>query len=114
MESRCEFHTYQVSPNVFLPNFNGTYNFAGFTNTGVTNVVTPDCTVAPGESLDPLSAFACNVPITLVLREEVQNSTSGKRHIPVRTERLQAEAELDVESWSDVVLLWPARESLPR
>ena len=54
--------TYQKSPNVFLPNFNGTYNFAAFTNTGATNVITPDCTVTPGGFLDALSAFACNVP----------------------------------------------------
>src|ERR1700683_3749276 len=54
--------TYQKSANVFLPNFNGTYNFAAFTNTGATNVITPDCTVTPGGFLDALSAFACNVP----------------------------------------------------
>jgi hypothetical protein len=54
--------TYQKSPNVFLPNFNGTYDFAAFTNSGAANVVTPDCTITPGESLSAFSAYACNVP----------------------------------------------------
>lgn len=54
--------TYQKSPNVFLPNFNGTYNFAAFTNTGAASVITPDCTIAPMEALSAFSAFACNVP----------------------------------------------------
>ena len=57
--------TRQVSPNIFLPNFNGSYDYAAFTNNAATNVVTPDCTVAPGGFLDPLSAFACNIPTTI-------------------------------------------------
>jgi hypothetical protein len=56
--------TRQVSPNIFLPNFNGTFSFAPFTN-GATNLVTPDCTITPGESLSALSAFACNVPTNI-------------------------------------------------
>ena len=67
--------TYQKSPNVFLPNFNGTYNFAPFTNSGTANVVTPDCTVTPGESLDALSAYACNIPNHI-------NITQGSPIIP--------------------------------
>jgi hypothetical protein len=57
--------TRQVSPNIFLPNFNGSYTYAAFTNAAATSVVTPDCTVAPGGSLDPLSAFACNIPTNI-------------------------------------------------
>ena len=58
--------TYQKSPNIFLPNFNGSYNYAPFTNLTGTPIVTPDCTIAPGTAgttqLDSFSAFACNIP----------------------------------------------------
>src|SRR6202050_4492009 len=53
--------TRQVSPNIFLPNFNGSFNFAA--NPATTSAITtPDCTIAAGQTPDPFSAFACNIP----------------------------------------------------
>ncbi|MGD0403090.1 MAG: TonB-dependent receptor [Candidatus Acidiferrales bacterium] len=53
--------TYQKSPNIFLPNFNGTFNFAA-NPVNPTTISTPDCTITPGETLSAFSAFACNIP----------------------------------------------------
>jgi hypothetical protein len=57
--------TWQKSPNIFLPNFNGTFNFAAIPATNTQTVVTPDCTITPGENLSPFSAFACNAPTNI-------------------------------------------------
>ena len=54
--------TRQVSPNVFLPNFNGSFNFAGIPASNAAAITTPDCNIAPGQILTAFSAFACNVP----------------------------------------------------
>src|ERR1700685_3652264 len=53
--------TRQVSPNIFLPNFNDSTNFAA-TPATTSAITTPDCTIAAGQTLDPFSAFACNIP----------------------------------------------------
>jgi carboxypeptidase family protein len=62
--------TYQQSPNVFLPNYNGTYSFgqfttpaAGFTTTNSAgNTI---CALPGGVTLDSLSAFACDIPSSI-------------------------------------------------
>ena len=63
--------TWQKSPNVFLPNFNGTYSFATLTPTAT--VTTPDCTVTPAQTLDAFSAFACNIPTTISITKGSPN-----------------------------------------
>jgi Carboxypeptidase regulatory-like domain len=67
--------TYQQSPNVFLPNFNGTYNFAQFTAPGggftsKNAAGAPVCTLPAGTVIDSLTAFACDIPASI-------NVTSG-------------------------------------
>lgn len=75
--------TYQRSPNVFLPNVNGSYSFNTFTNGGATAFNSQGgCTVAAGAKLvvpgvngdpnnndagasGPLSAYACNIPTSV-------------------------------------------------
>jgi Carboxypeptidase regulatory-like domain len=62
--------TYQQSPNVFLPNFNGTYNFRQFTApaggfTSVNAAGAPICTLPGGAVIDSLTAFACDIPSTI-------------------------------------------------
>jgi carboxypeptidase family protein len=57
--------TYQKSPNVFLPNFNGSYTFGAVPVTNTSAITTPDCTIPAGVALNAFSAFACNVPTTI-------------------------------------------------
>ena len=62
--------TYQQSPNVFLPNFNGTYNFAQFTTpaggfTSRNAAGASVCTLPGGTVIDSLTAFACDIPATI-------------------------------------------------
>jgi hypothetical protein len=62
--------TYQQSPNVFLPNFNGTYNFTQFTApaggfTSVNAAGAPVCTLPGGTNINSLTAFACDIPSTI-------------------------------------------------
>lgn len=66
--------TYQRSPNIFLPNINGTYSFSTFTNSGAAFTSAGGCNVAAGEKLavagqptraGALSAFACDIPNTI-------------------------------------------------
>jgi hypothetical protein len=66
--------TYQQSPNVFLPNFNGTYDFAKFTTpaTGFTSfnaAGTKVCTLPGGTTIDSLTAFACDIPASINITE---------------------------------------------
>ena len=63
--------TYQRSPNIFLPNFNGAYSFSTLKNTSV-NAITysnAGCSVnlPAGSSLPGFSAFACNAPGTVTV-----------------------------------------------
>lgn len=53
----------------FLPDYNGAFSYASFTNTGSTNLTTADCTVAPGGSLTAFAAFACNVPTSITVAD---------------------------------------------
>jgi carboxypeptidase family protein len=62
--------TYQQSPNVFLPNFNGTYAFRGFTApaggfTSFNSAGAPVCTLPGGTVLDSLTEFACDIPSSI-------------------------------------------------
>jgi Carboxypeptidase regulatory-like domain len=62
--------TYQQSPNVFLPNFNGTYNFSQFTTpaggfTTTNSAGNTICALPGGTTLDSLSAFACDIPASI-------------------------------------------------
>lgn len=62
--------TYQQSPNVFLPNFNGTYSFGHFTTpaggfTTTNSAGNTICGLPGGLSLDSLSAFACDIPSSI-------------------------------------------------
>jgi Carboxypeptidase regulatory-like domain len=62
--------TYQRSPNTFLPDFNGAYNFQSFTApaggfTSVNGAGAPICTLPANTVLDSLSAFACDIPATI-------------------------------------------------
>lgn len=62
--------TYQQSPNVFLPNFNGTYSFGKFTApaggfTSVNSAGATVCTIPGGTTIQPLTAFACDIPSTI-------------------------------------------------
>jgi Carboxypeptidase regulatory-like domain len=62
--------TYQQSPNVFLPNFNGTYSFSNFTTpaggfTTTNSAGNTICALPGGVTLDSLSAFACDIPTTI-------------------------------------------------
>jgi hypothetical protein len=62
--------TYQQSPNVFLPNFNGTYDFGSFaapalgfkTTNSAGNTI---CDLPGGTKLDSLSAYACDIPASI-------------------------------------------------
>jgi hypothetical protein len=63
-------YTNQRSPNTFLPDFNGAYNFqsftapaGGFTSTNAAGA--PVCTLPAGAALDSLSAFACDIPASI-------------------------------------------------
>ncbi|HXN72473.1 MAG TPA: carboxypeptidase-like regulatory domain-containing protein [Candidatus Acidoferrales bacterium] len=62
--------TYQQSPNVFLPNFNGTYNFGTFTTpaggfTSTNSAGNTICALPGNLQLDSLSAFACDIPASI-------------------------------------------------
>jgi carboxypeptidase family protein len=62
--------TYQQSPNVFLPNFNGTYSFRSFTApaggfTSFNSAGATVCTLPGATPLNTLSAFACDIPATI-------------------------------------------------
>jgi Carboxypeptidase regulatory-like domain len=68
--------TYQQSPNVFLPNFNGAFNFSGFTTPagGFTsfnsaNPAQAVCTLPGNLSLDSLTAFACDIPTAIAITD---------------------------------------------
>jgi hypothetical protein len=62
------FTNLAVNPT-FLPNYNGAFSYSPFTNTGSTNVTTPDCTVVPGGSLTSFAAFACNIPMSITIAD---------------------------------------------
>ena len=62
------FTNISVNPT-FLPNYNGAFSYARFTNMGSTNITTPDCTVAPGSSLTSFAAFACNIPNSITIAD---------------------------------------------
>ena len=63
--------TYQQSPNVFLPNFNGSYNFGTFTAPAGGNFVSKNsagatvCSLPAGTKIDSLTAFACDIPSSI-------------------------------------------------
>ena len=61
--------THHTTFGVFLPNYNGTFRYSKFSNEGPTDVTTPDCTVAPGGSLTPFAAFACNIPTSITIAD---------------------------------------------
>jgi len=62
------FTNLTVNPT-FLPNYNGAFSYAPFTNAGSTNVTTPDCTVVPGGSLTSFAAFSCNIPTSITIAD---------------------------------------------
>lgn len=65
--------TYQRSPNIFLPNFNGSYSFATLKNTSASAITYSNagCSVnlPSGSSLPGFSAFACNAPHTVTVAD---------------------------------------------
>lgn len=65
--------TYQRSPNIFLPNFNGAYSFGTLKNTGAGAIsyANTGCSVnlPAGASLPGFSAFACNAPSTVTVAD---------------------------------------------
>jgi hypothetical protein len=61
--------THHTDFSVFLPYYNGKFNYQAFTNPGSTNITTPDCTLAPGDSLTAFAAFACNIPSSIIIAD---------------------------------------------
>jgi len=65
--------TYQRSPNIFLPNFNGAYSFGTIKNSSASAIsyANTGCSVnlPAGSSLPGFSAFACNAPSTVTVAD---------------------------------------------
>jgi carboxypeptidase family protein len=64
-------YTRQRSPNIFLPNLNGSFTFGRFTNpaTATAPFTTAACSVAVGQSINSFSAFGCDIPSTIQIAE---------------------------------------------